>query len=101
MSHSKRRLQGAEEAFSLRVKLFQIDGLHHETVGAGLTDFLFIFGGAADGDDGSFVGGMALMRRQTSIPSTPGIMISRIKMSGLTRPTSIKAVMPSEAHATS
>ena len=38
-----------------------------------------------------------LMRRQTSISSTPGIMISRTSRSGLVRPTSIKAEMPFDA----
>src|SRR5438128_351002 len=60
MAHSKRWLQGTEEAFSLRVQLFHIDGLRHECVGARLADFLFVFTSAADDDDGCLVGRIGL-----------------------------------------
>ena len=41
------------------------------------------------------------IRRHTSIPSTPGMLMSRINRSGLLRPTSINAVIPSLADVTS
>ena len=58
MSHTKTRLQDAEEASGFGVEFIQIDGFEHERVGAGLKHFLFVIGDSADGNDGGFVCGI-------------------------------------------
>src|SRR5262249_8942324 len=51
MAYPKTRLQDAEEAPGLHMKLVEINGFEHESVGTCLKDLLFIFDCSADGNN--------------------------------------------------
>ena len=83
--------------FSFRGKLFEIERLGHERIGACLGNFLFMLVLAADGDDRSLIGGVGLDAPAYFNAVDTGnydVQAQEIRLS------SISAVIPSEAEET-